>query len=391
MPRVMHVIAGLEVGGAETMLHKLLVASRGGPWEHEVVSMTNAGPMGLRMRAMGVPVFTLNMRNGFFNPIGLVRLVRLIRRRRPSLIQTWMYHADFLGGAAAKLVGRIPVIWGIRQSDIRIEKMVKKVLARLINPLLSHVLPEYIVCCAEEARRIHLRYGYVADKLRVIPNGFELTRFSADPNRRREARSALNVTEDELIVGMVGRLHALKDHRNFIRAVSSIGAKVPHARFLLCGAGLTPDSRELALLFAESGVEPSKFLLLGQRDDVEQIYPVMDVNVLSSLSEGFPNVLGEAMACEVPCVATDVGDAALIIGSTGRVVPPQNPDALAAAIVDLLTVSEEKRRSLGQLARRRIEEHFSIEAVAGQYQALYEEVLAGRPKLRGADQMSIRP
>jgi len=288
-------------------------------------------------------------------------------------------------------VGRIPVIWGIRQSDIRIEKMVKKVLARFINPLLSRVLPEFIVCCAEEARRIHLGYGYVSDKLRVIPNGFDLDRFSDDPGRRRKARSALDISEDELVVGMVGRLHALKDHRNFIQAVARISVKVPHTRFLLCGAGLTPDSREFAFLLAESGVEPSKFLLLGQKDDVEQIYPAMDVNVLSSLSEGFPNVLGEAMACGVPCVATDVGDSAMIIGSTGHVVPPRNPDALTNAIVDLLTASEEKRRFLGRLARRRIEEHFSIEVVAGQYQALYEEVLAGQPNSHGDDQTPTGP
>jgi len=374
----MHVIPGLEVGGAESMLLKLLIASRDGRWEHEVVSMTDVGEVGLQMKRAGFVVHALGMRNGVPNPRGLFRLKSLFLERAPDVVQTWIYHADLLGGLAARLIGGIPVVWGIRQSDLRTEKVLKKLLARLVNPVLSYFIPKAIVCCAEKGRQLHEGFGYASAKMQVIPNGFDLSKFTLDSKKQAAARSLLGFSSGDLVVGMVARFHPMKDHRNFVRAAARVAAKLPQSRFLLCGAGTTRQSVGLTDAIADTGVEASRFSFLGRRDDLDRIYPAMDINVLSSLGvEGFHNVLGEAMACGVPCVATDMGDSALIIGDTGRIVPPRDSGALASAIVELLAMPEVGRHRLGRAARQRIEERFSIEAIAARYQVLYSSLLAG--------------
>jgi glycosyltransferase involved in cell wall biosynthesis len=376
LPKVMHVIPGLKAGGAETMLLKLLIASRGGRWEHEVVSMTDAGDVGPQMERAGFVVHSLGMRNGIPNPMGLLQLKSLFLERAPDIVQTWIYHADLLGGLAARWIGDIPVVWGIRQSDLQTEKILKKFLARLVNPVLSYLVPQAIVCCAEKGRQLHEGFGYSAAKMKVIPNGFDLSIFKPDPKKRAVFRSLLGFSGDDLVVGMVARLHPMKDHRNFVRAAARVAAKIPHSRFLLCGAGATTQCVELTDAFADTGVDASRFSLLGRRDDLDRIYPAMDIHVLSSRGvEGFPNVLGEAMACGVPCVATDIGDSTLIIGDAGRIVPPRDSGALADAILELLAMPEEARHRMGRAARQRIEERYSIETIAARYQALYSSLL----------------
>jgi len=375
LPKVMHVIPGLKVGGAETMLLKLLLASRHSCWEHEVVSMTDIGEVGVQIKRAGFMVHAMGMKNGVPNPLALFRLRRLFLERAPDVIQTWIYHADLLGGLTAKWTGGIPVVWGIRQSDLQTDKFLKKLLARVVNPVLSYLIPKAIVCCAETAQKVHREFGYASQKMQVIPNGFDLSKFTPDLERRLATRSLLGFAEDELVVGMVARLHPMKDHRNFVMAAACVADHFPRARFLLCGAGMTLQSVELTSMFVEAAIEADRFSLLGRRDDLDWIYPAMDVNVLSSFTEGFPNVLGEAMACGVPCVATDAGDSALVVGDTGRIVPPRDSGALARAIIELLEMSEGDRRHLGRAARQRIQERFSIEMIAARYDALYHTML----------------
>ena len=374
---VLHVITGLEVGGAQIMLFKLLAASISShlPMSHEVVSLTTVGPVGSRLRAIGVSVTGLGMSNGVPDPKGLVALVRLLRRRSPSLIQTWMYHADLLGGVASKLAGDIPVIWGIRQSDVKAEKRLSRFLAQVINPLLSYWIPEAIVCCGERVRDVHVSNGYARGKCVVIPNGFDLERFKMNSGAGAPLRAELKIPENAPVVGMAARLHPMKDHRNFLVAAGKVLQRIPSATFVLCGDGLTADSSLLSQWMREGGLPQDRVRLIGRKEDIENFYPALTVAVLSSKSgEGFPNVLGEAMACGVPCVATDVGDAALIIGNCGRIVPPCDSQALASAIVELLELPPRERSALGLSARRSIEERYSLPAVVKQFESLYRRV-----------------
>jgi glycosyltransferase involved in cell wall biosynthesis len=208
----------------------------------------------------------------------------------------------------------------------------------------------------------------------VIPNGFDLSELRPDPAARQDVRRELEVGERAPLVGMAARFHPQKDHASFLEAAKILHGRLPDVRFLLCGDGVTCENRALSDRVRQAGLADHAHLL-GVRGDVPRLLAALDVAVLSSVGEAFPLVLGEAMACGVPCVATDVGDAARIIGETGEVVPPRDPAALAAALERVLNLEPERRRELGMAARQRIEENYSIERIAKRYEDLYSEAL----------------
>ena len=375
--RLVHIISGLELGGAETMLYQLLAGTDLERFPSEVVSMTTRGLVGERIAQLGVPVHALGMRRGLPTPWHLLPLVRLLRRARPDVIQTWMYHADLFGGVAGRLAGRIPVVWGIHHTRLERESTPAGTLwTARVNARLSHRLPARIVCCSEATRRVHVQMGYAADKMLVIPNGIDLDRFRPDPEARASVRVELGLGPDALLIGMAARFHPLKDHRNFVLAASRI-ADLPGVHFLLCGEGMVAENAVLSGWIEQAGLS-GRFHLLGRREDMPRLFASLDLSTLSSRSEAFPLVVGEAMASGVPCVVTDVGDSAEIVGTTGLVVPPEDPEALAAAWRELIEGGPELMGRLGQLARRRIEERYSLQASVSKYQNLYHLLVGER-------------
>jgi glycosyltransferase involved in cell wall biosynthesis len=227
-----------------------------------------------------------------------------------------------------------------------------------------------IVCCGEAARLSHVRGGYCDARMQVIFNGFDLELFKP---RRRESdplREALGFDPATKIVGIVGRYDPAKDYGNFISAVARVSAKEPECRFVMIGRGLDEGNQELAAMIDQAGIR-NVCRLTGARSDVHLLISALDVFCLSSRSEGLPTVVGEAMACGVPCVATDVGDTAALIGETGRLVPSGDPEALAAGIVSLLSLEREEREQLGKQARKRITSRFSIERCWASYRHVY--------------------
>lgn len=374
--KIVHVISGLGTGGAETMLWKLVTSLDPGRWASEVVSLTGIGPVGVRLQQAGIPVRVLEMRPGVPDPRALLRLGRLLRRSAPDLVQTWMYHADLLGGLAARLAGSPPVIWGVRHSNLdpALNKSGTLWVARGCARL-SRRLPRRILCCSEQARRVHVALGYDPSRMLVIPNGFDLQVYRPDREARLSVRRELGLRESVPLIGLVARFDPQKDHRNFIAAAGRLQAQMPQVHFLLCGRGVDGDNRSLGQWIGERQLA-DRMHLLGPRSDIPRITAALDIAVSSSAGEGFPNVLGEAMACGVPCVATDVGDSALLIGDTGRIVPPSDAAALARAWRQMLELDPGQRRSLGRSARQRVEQHFSLPVIVGRYQRLYSEVTA---------------
>lgn len=356
------------------MLYKLLSNTAQSVFDPEVVSLTDIGLVGERIQSLGISVRALGMRRGIPNPLAVFALSRWLRQSRPAVIQTWMYHADLIGGIAAKLAGDIPVVWGIRHSNLEPKGNKRNTLwtARLCATL-SRWLPARIVCCSEAARRVHVQLGYAEKKMRVIPNGFDLSLFKADEEARSNVRRALEIPEQALIIGLVARFDPQKDHRIFFQAAGILHKTRPDVHFLLCGDGITHENRQIMQWIEENGLE-ARVHLLGRRQDIPRLTAALDIASSSSFGEGFPNVIGEAMACAVPCVVTDVGDSALIVGETGKVVPPRNPSALAAAWGAMIEIGREGRRKLGHAARERIEENFRIETIAARYEQLYREV-----------------
>jgi glycosyltransferase involved in cell wall biosynthesis len=209
----------------------------------------------------------------------------------------------------------------------------------------------------------------------VISNGVDTGRFFPSPEARQTLRAALGVPLDVPLVGAVGRLHPIKDYGTFFAAAQRLRKGLPQARFILAGEGLSGDEPQVARWVKEAGLTDYVYLL-GQRDNVSDLYNALDVFVSSSNSEGFPNVIIEAMACGVPCVATDVGDSALIVADTGLIVAPENPQALADAVTQLLLLSPAERASLGSEARTRVCQRFTIECIGEQYAELYRKLCA---------------
>jgi len=356
------------------MLYKLLSRLRQ-TFQNEVVSLVPVGALGEKIKALQVPLRTLDMRRGVPNPAGLYRLTRWLRQNPPHLVQTWMYHADLLGGLAAKLAGGIPVVWNIRHGtfDAHGGKRSSRWTMKACIPL-SRWLPTRIVCCSEASQRLHAEVGYADDHMIVIPNGFDLTAFTPNSEARVSVRQELGITPEAILIGLVGRFDAQKDHQTFIRAAARLLQNYPEAHFLLCGDEITWGNSMLAGWIDTTGIRRHCHLL-GRREDIPRLTAAFDIAVSSSShGEGFSNVIGEAMACGVPCVVTDVGDAALIIGDTGRVVPPRNPEALANDWCVLMELGAEGRERLGRAARDRIAANFNLPVIVAKYERLYEEI-----------------
>jgi glycosyltransferase involved in cell wall biosynthesis len=374
--QVTFLISGLRVGGAEMMLYKLLSYIDRTHFAPQVLSLSTQGPMGEKIAALGIKVTPLGFQPGQLNLSRLGLLALRLRREKPDLLQTWMYHADFMGGLAARLAGGPPVAWGIRNSTLdpstskRTTLWIVKACARL-----SRALPKRIVCCSEVARKVHMRLGYAGEKMVVIPNGFDVSVFRPDSKARQEVRGELAIPNDAPLIGLVGRLDPQKDHLTFFQAAGLLYRHYAKVHFLLCGDGVTWDSPNLVAWIEDAGLR-SQCRLLGRRNDIPRLMAALDIAVLSSAyGDAFPNVVGEAMACGVPCVVTDVGDSAAIVGETGRVVPPRDPSKLAEAMAELVAMRPQARRALGEAARKRVAECYSLSACVAQYERLYEEMV----------------
>jgi glycosyltransferase involved in cell wall biosynthesis len=356
------------------MLYRLLQAPALEHYSHRVVSLTDLGVMAERLRRLGIPSQALEM-SRFPNPLKILRLARIIRVLRPAVVQAWMYHANLIGGIAARLTGDVRVVWGIHSCVLEPQRT--RLTTRWTVALcarLSHWLSDRIVAVSRTSRDQHVANGYDAGRFVVIPNGFDLDQYRPDPDCRREARGELGVDSESVLIGLVARMHPVKDHLNFVTAAALLARRQPNVRFLLCGEGTAADE-SLVRAIGDAGLS-GRFLLLGRRDDVPRIMSSLDVATLcSAAGEAFPLAVGEAMACGVPCVVTDVGDCAYLVGETGRVVPPRDPEALARAWEDLVRLGTEGRRHLGLQARQRIEAHFSLPQTAEEYAAVYRDVL----------------
>lgn len=354
------------------MLHKLLQHLDRSRFDARVISLTGMGELGPRIEALGIPVVALGMRPGVPNPMALLRLARQLRQWRPDVVHTWMYHADLLGGLAARLAGCRRVIWGLRHSNLsKGQNKRGTLLVMKACAWLSPWVPALILSCSARAKAVHAQAGYRKDKIEVIPNGFDLGRFQPDPSARSSVCAELGLALDAPLAGLIARYDVQKNHAGFVEAAAQVHARLPQAHFVLAGQGVDADNTALwAAIDAHPGLAPHMHLL-GRRDDVPRLMAALDVLASSSHGEAFPNVLGEAMACGVPCVVTDAGDSAEIVGDTGRVVAEGDMAGLARGIVNLLGLPPQERAALGAKARERVRAHYEIGHVAALYQAVY--------------------
>jgi glycosyltransferase involved in cell wall biosynthesis len=370
MPNIVHLITGLETGGAERMLARLIARMDPKRFPSTVISMTGAGAIGREILAAGATLHSLEMRRGVPDPRAIPRLATLMRAVRPAILQTWLYHADLLGFVARRLGLAPRLLWNIRCTESTGSAVVRWLLARVSGA------PDVVIANSQTGKRFHESIGYDPRRWLIIPNGFDTA--SLRPNREagRLRRVELGIYSSAVAILLPARFDPMKDHATFLAAAAKLAKQRRDAVFALAGGGIEPTNRVLKSLIVAHGLG-ERVLLLGQRDDLDALYPAFDLVALSSAyGEGFPNVLGEAMACGVPCVATDVGDSALIIGDTGVVVPPCDPAALAAGLEKLTALTPTERLALGARARDRILRDYDLGAIAARYEALYEEIAA---------------
>jgi glycosyltransferase involved in cell wall biosynthesis len=374
--KVTHVITGLEAHGAETMLYRFLGASDAHAFQHEVISLTNRGALADQIEALNVPVRALNMRPGIPNPLAINKLAGMLRASQPDVVQTWMYHADLIGGLAAKMAGDTPVVWGIHHTNVnRAETKFSTLMTVKACAALSKSLPAAIVCCSQATEKAHREFGYAAAKLRTIPNAIDIQQFYPDAEAGAAVRRELTILADVPVIGLAARFHPHKDHQNFFQAAAQLHQEMPETHFVLCGDGLTRENTEVVAMMNEAKLD-GVCHLLGARSDMRAVFSSWDLATNSSKSEALPLAVGEAMACELPCVVTNVGDCAVVVGDTGKVVPPQNPALLANGWKEALLSGSTARKEMGIIARDRIVTNYSLPALVKQYESLYRTVAA---------------
>jgi glycosyltransferase involved in cell wall biosynthesis len=365
--KILYVTAGLRGGGAEAMLTRLATATPGVADEITVVSLLPAEAHVERLRAAGVTVVELNFDRAAGVARGLVELARLIAARRPDIVQGWMYHGDLAALATLIMSGRrkrTRLVWSIRCTALDLRHYGGFGLRLVVKActLLSG-WPDLVTANSVAGLKSHLALGYRPRRAEVVANGIDVDAFKPDPAARRAVRLDLGIPENAVVLAHVARVDAMKDHAAFLAAM----ARLPDVSALLVGAG-TED------LPAAHNV-----IRLGRRHDVARLFAAADFVVSSSrFGEGFSNVLGEGMACGLPAIATDVGDAKLIVGDTGLVVPPEDPVALAAGIRTLASESAAARAERGARARARIVENFDLAGAVERHVQLYAS-LASSP------------
>lgn len=393
--RVMHVITGLNPGGAETWLTRLLLRLPRERFDCRVVSLLDGGVLAGVLRDMGVPVESLGMGRGLPDPRGLWRLARLMRAHRPQVVQTWLYHADLLGLLAARLSGcGAAVSWGLRCAYMDLAQYGLGTRLTLSACVALSGRPEAVTANSQAGAAHHRALGYRPRRLVVLENGVDGERFRPDAgvraHLRRQWAREWDVAEGAPLIGLVARVDPMKGHGAFCRAAAELLRTRPDARFLFCGEGTQPGAAELDGLVARHGLSGAA-VRLGRREDMAQVYAALDALVLPSLGEGFPNALLEALSCAVPCVSLDVGDARAMCGPGGLVAPaalssPDVPEAeragfIARALGQLLSLSAFERSELGQLGRAHVLERYGLDRAVERWAAHFETLAGGRVRL----------
>lgn len=366
--RIAFVTTSLDPGGAETVLSALTLGlSRLGA-KTSVIALRGSGRLAEYLRAGGIPVTTLDAESTTAAALALPRVPLALRRFRPDVVQGWMYHGNLAATAAMPFCGG-RLFWGIRQALGALDRETPATNRLIRFGARLSGRPEAIIYNSTRALRDHEDVGYSSAGGIVVPNGFDTERLAPDDGAARiRLRGQLGLPQDAILVGHFARFHPVKDHATFLKAAALSDASL---QFLMAGRGIDFSNPELAALIERLGLR-GRISLLGEADDVGAILPGLDVLCVSSRSEAFPNVLGEAMSCGVPCVTTDVGDAAQIVGDAGRVVPVGDPARLAAAFSAIVELDADARARLGRVARQRIIEHYSLDSMIRQYQRIYE-------------------
>jgi len=374
MNRLFFVITGLGLGGAETQVVQLAIRLKSRGWEVGVVSLTPPGILAKELEANGIPVISLGIRRRFPDPRSLFRLVRIIRLKKPTILHAHMVHANLLARLARPLAP-VPVLICTAHSTYEVSnraRRLREVTWREKTYWLTDFLCDLTTQVSQAGLERYLAVRAVpSQKIRLVHNGIDIQRFRFSASERERIRAELG-GGGAFVWLAVGRLEPQKDYPTLLQAFAQLGRN--DSVLWIAGEGRLRE--ELENLVRALGLE-GRVRLLGKRDDIPALMSAADAFVLSSMFEGFPLVIIEAMACELPVVATDSGGPREIVedGQTGFLVPPKDPDALAQAMLRLMNLPETERRKMGKLGREKVVAKYSLDCIVDQWEALYTEFL----------------
>lgn len=373
MNKICHITTGMNIGGAEIFMLNLAISLNALGYKQQIISLQGRGDLSGKLSNSDIELIHLGISRYPWTWWAILKLPFLLRKLSPDVIQTWLYHADLIGGLAS-IFTQANLIWNIRQTDISVKNNKNEiVIVAKIAAALSKYLPKKIICCSESVEESHVNIGYMKSKFVVIPNGCDTNVYKPDKVVRDATRLMLGIDEGDIVIGRFGRFDPQKDYSNFISAGDRIFSKCKNVWFLMAGENVSFENPELRQLISSSDAH-DRYMLLGKRTDLPDIYQSVDIMVSSSLGEGFPNVVAEAMACEVPCVVTDVGESASLVGDTGRTVPKKDVTKLADACLNMVEIGAIRRQKLGSAARSRIIKYYSMDRSVAEYRALYDQM-----------------
>ncbi len=354
--KIVFLARSLDYGGAERQLVALAQGLHENKHDVAIVAFYADGPLQTELRAARLPVHFLNKR-GRWHTIGFfVDLVRLLHRLRPEVLHSYLTTANVMAALAKPFLLNTRLVFGARASSFDLSHYDR--LSRFAAWLERHLsfAADRVIVNSQAGRKHYMALGYREKSIVVIPNGIDLDTFAPDTATGCKVRAEWGVGQEQPLIGLVGRLDVLKDHGTFLRAAAQLAELRQDARFVCIGGGPDDYGQSLRQLADDLGLS-KRLIWANFRSDMPAVYNALDILCLSSTSEGFPNVVGEAMACGVSCVVTDVGDAAEIVGDTGIVVPPGNPEAMAQGLIEMLG----RNSTDGRSPRERILENFGHE------------------------------
>jgi len=363
--KIAHLITGLELGGAERQLKALVTGkSEESPLQHIVISLKDEGVIGKQLRdGKAVRLYCLNLHKSI---AGVWRLYKILRQEKPDVLQTWLYHADLMGLIVGKLAGVPRIVWNIRCSNMELSQY-SRVTAFVVKILkvLSR-FPDAIVTNSQSGQEVHTKLGYKPRRWIRIPNGIDTDLFRPNPLLGKELRRTFDIPEDAVVVGMLARVDPMKDHATFFKAMETLSQANETLYCVIAGKGTEETVWPIM---------PPRLRRLGVWGNASEFLNSLDIMVLSSaFGEGFPNVVGEAMACEVPTIVTNVGDAAVLVQTPEQIVSPQDIDGLTLALKRLLGLSSQERKAIGQKSRERVLSSFSLPIMKQKYELFYQSL-----------------
>lgn len=373
--RIAHLISGLGVGGAERTLQSLVGELDKQAYESVIISLSDLGVIGEELRKAGYQVIPLGWRSGAFSPNGFLQLIRIVRKVSPGILQTWMYHADFLGALLTYFMRGLKLYWNVRGTISSMGEFSWTTQAVIRACSLLSGRPDGVIVNSKQGEDDHRVMGYSPKRWMLIRNGIDPQRFKPSRSDRESLRQNLQISDDAWVIGCVARYHPKKGHRFLIQSFAHFAETQKDSCLVLIGHALDESNVELVKDIQQAGIADRVFLL-GTQIQSEFIYPALDALAMpSQYGEGFPNVVAEAMSCGVPCVVTDVGDAAFIVGETGEIVSQMEVQAFSNALASLRSRQVADREGLSRAARDRILKNFHIDSMVKAYQDLYSECL----------------